>query len=39
MVLDPLAEVGIGMLVPIVVGSCQLVMDILSHGKRGNGEQ
>jgi hypothetical protein len=26
-------------LVPIVVGSRQLVMDILRHGKRCNGEQ
>mgnify|MGYP001568255131 FL=1 len=33
--LDPLAEVGIGMLVPIMVSSSQLVMDILCHGKRG----
>ena len=39
MVLDPLAEVGIGMLVAVVVGSSQLVMDILCHGKRRKGEQ
>jgi hypothetical protein len=39
MMLDPLAEVGVGVFVPIVVGSRQLVMDILRHGKRRNGEQ
>ena len=38
-VLNPLTEVGIGVLVSIVVSSCQLVMDILRHGKRRNGEQ
>ena len=37
--LDPLAEIGIGMLVPIVVGSRQLVMDVLRHGKRRKGKQ
>ena len=37
--LYPLAEVGVGVLVPIVVGRRQLVMDILRHGKRRNGEQ
>ena len=37
--LDPLAEVGVGMLVSVIVSSRQLVMDILRHGKRGNGEQ
>lgn len=37
--LDPLAEIGIGMLVPIVVGCRQLVMDILRHGKRRKGKQ
>jgi hypothetical protein len=39
MMLDPLAEIGIGVLVPIVVSRSQLVMDILRHCKRGNGEQ
>jgi hypothetical protein len=37
--LYPLAEVGVGVFVPIVIGSRQLVMDILRHGKRRNGEQ
>jgi len=37
--LDPLAEVGIGVLVPIVVSRRQLMMNILRHGKRRNGEQ
>jgi len=37
--LHPLAEVGIGMFVTIVISGCQLVMDILRHGKRRNGEQ
>ena len=37
--LYPLAEVGVGVFVPIVIGSRQLVMDILRYGKRGNGEQ
>jgi hypothetical protein len=39
MVLDPLAEVGIGMLVPIVVSRRQLMMDILGYGKRRKGQQ
>ena len=39
MVLNPLAEVGIGVLVSIVVGSRQLMMDVLRHGKRRKGEQ
>ena len=39
MMLHPLAEVGVGMLVPIVVGRSQLVMDVLCHCKRRNGEQ
>ena len=39
MVLYPLAEVGIGVLVPIVVGCGQLMVDILGNGKRSNGEQ
>ena len=37
--LDPLTEVGVGVLVPIVVGRRQLVMDILRHGKRRKSEQ
>lgn len=39
MMLYPLAEVGIGVLVPVVVSRRQLVMDILSHRKGRNGEQ
>jgi hypothetical protein len=35
MMLYPLAEIGIGVLVTIVVSSSKLVMDILRHGKRG----
>jgi hypothetical protein len=37
--LHPLAEVGIGMLVPIMVGRRQLVMNVLGHGERSNGQQ
>ena len=37
--LYPLAEVGVRVLVPIVVSRGQLVVDILRHGKRSNGEQ
>ena len=37
--LHPLAEVGVGVLVSIVVSRSQLVMDILRDGKRRNGEQ
>ncbi len=37
--LYPLAEVGVGMLVPIMVSRRQLVMNILRHCKRRNGEQ
>ncbi len=37
--LYPLAEVGVGVLMPIVVSRRQLMMDILRHGKRRNGEQ
>jgi ribosomal 50S subunit-recycling heat shock protein len=37
--LDPFAEIGIGMFVTIVVGRRQRVMDVLRHGKRRNGEQ
>ena len=39
MVLDPLAEVGIGVLMAIMVGSRQLVMNIQRHGERRNGKQ
>ena len=39
MVLNPLAQIGIGVLVSIVVGSRQLVMDVLRHGKRRESEQ
>ena len=39
MVLNPLAQIGIGVLVSIVVGSRQLVMDVLRHGKRRKSEQ
>ena len=39
MMLYPLAQVGIGVLVPIVIGSRQLVMDVLRHGKRRKSEQ
>lgn len=38
MVLHPLAEVGIGMLMAVVIGRGQLVMDILSHGERSQPE-
>jgi len=38
-VLYPLTEVCIGVFVPIVVGSRQLVMDVLRHGKRRKGQQ
>jgi hypothetical protein len=37
--LYPLAEVGVGVLVPIVVSRRQLVMNILRHCKWRNGEQ
>ncbi len=39
MVLDPLTEVGVGVLVPVVIGSRQLVMNVLRHGKRRKSEQ
>lgn len=39
MMLYPLAEVRIGVLVSIMVGCRQLVMDILGHGKGRNGKQ
>jgi len=37
--LYPLAQIGVGVLVSIVVGSRQLVMDVLRHGKRRKGKQ
>lgn len=37
--LYPLTEVGIGMLMPIVIGRRQLVMNVLCHGERSNGQQ
>jgi hypothetical protein len=37
--LDPLAEVCVGVLVSIVVSRSQLMMDILRHGKRRNDKQ
>lgn len=39
MVLDPLAEVGIGVFVPVVIGRRQFVVHILSNGKRSQPEQ
>lgn len=33
MVLDPLADVGIGMFMTIRIGGGQLVVNILRHGK------
>ena len=39
MVLDPLAEVGIGVFVPIRIGGSQFVVDILSHRKRSKREE
>ena len=39
MMLDPLTEIGVGVLMAIVVSRRQLVMDILRHCKRRNGEQ
>jgi len=39
MMLDPLTEIGIGVLVTVVIGRGQLVMDILRNGKRGQTEQ
>jgi len=35
MVLDPLTEIGIRMLMTIVIGGGQLVVNILRDGKRG----
>jgi hypothetical protein len=32
MVLNPLTEVGVGVLMPVVVGSRQFMMDVLRHG-------
>ena len=39
MMLDPLTEIGIGMLMTVVVGRRQLVVDILRDGKRGQPEE
>ena len=39
MVLDPLAEVGIGVLVTVVVGGRQLMMHILRDSERRQAEQ
>jgi hypothetical protein len=39
MVLDPLAEIGIGVLMAVVIGCRQLVVDILRDGKRRQAEQ
>lgn len=39
MVLDPLAEVGIGVLMAVVIGGRQLMVDILRDGKRRQAEQ
>lgn len=39
MMLDPLTEVGIGMLVTIMVSCRQFVMDILRHSKRRERKQ
>ena len=39
MVLNPLTEVRLRVLVTVVVSRSQLMMDILRHGKRGEGEK
>lgn len=39
MMLDPLTEIGVGVLMAIVVSRRQLVMNILRHRKRRKGEQ
>lgn len=39
MMLNPLAEVGIGMLVPVRIGRRQFVVDILRDGKRRQREK
>jgi hypothetical protein len=39
MMFDPLAEVVVGMFMPVVVSRRQLVMNILRHGEWGNREQ
>jgi len=39
MVLNPLAEVGIRVFVPIRIGGSQFVVDILSHRKRSEREE
>jgi len=39
MILHPLTEVGIGMLMPVMVGRRQLVMNLQRRGKRRHREQ
>ncbi len=39
MMLDPLAEVGTGMFVTIMVSRSQFVMDILRHSKGGKAKK
>lgn len=39
MVLDPLAEVGVGMLVTVLVRRGQFVVDFQGHGEGGQGQQ
>ena len=39
MVLKPLTEVRIRVLMPIRIGGGQLMVHVLSNGKRSNGEQ
>ena len=37
--LDPLTEVGIGVLVPVVIGRGQFVVHVLRDGERGDRQQ
>jgi len=39
MVLDPLTEVGLGMLVPVLVGGGEYVVDLQGGRKRPQGQQ
>ncbi|HKT36647.1 MAG TPA: hypothetical protein VJR03_17610 [Nitrospira sp.] len=39
MVLHPLTQVGVGVFVSVCISRSELVMDILSHGKRGQRQQ
>jgi len=39
MILDPLAEVGIGMLVAVMIGGGQFVMDLQRGGERRHRQQ